>query len=116
LIDVVDPAGVEGADAAPDAVDLVAFVKKKLGQVRTTLPGDAGEQCSFHEIILPFFSILYACILSQNFNRISSLSLSWFPNREVGRIKSQRPDSAIRRGRKGQNHYSLTLRSTGSRL
>ena len=36
------PLGVEGAGAALDAVDDVAFFQQKFGQVRAVLAGDAG--------------------------------------------------------------------------
>jgi hypothetical protein len=42
---VIDPPRVEGAAAAHEAVDLVALLEQKLGQVAAVLPGDAGDQC-----------------------------------------------------------------------
>jgi len=41
--EVVDAAGVEGAGAADDAVDLVAFFEQQLGEVGAILSGDAGN-------------------------------------------------------------------------
>ena len=43
-VEVVDPAGVEGARPADDAVDLVALAEQQLGEVRPVLPGDPGDQ------------------------------------------------------------------------
>ena len=47
LVDVVDPLGIERAGPALDAVDEVAFVKQKFGQVRAVLAGDAGDEGGF---------------------------------------------------------------------
>ena len=43
LVDVVNALGVEGAGAALDAVDGVAFFQEELGEVRAVLAGDAGD-------------------------------------------------------------------------
>ena len=48
LVDVHDAAGVERRRAADDAVDLVALLEQKLGEVRTVLAGDAGDQRLSH--------------------------------------------------------------------
>ncbi len=45
---MVDACGVERARAADDSVDLVAFVKKKIGEVGSVLSGDACDECFFH--------------------------------------------------------------------
>ena len=43
-VEVVDAAGVEGAGAADDAVDFVAFGEQELGQIGAVLAGDAGDR------------------------------------------------------------------------
>ena len=43
-IEVIDAVGVERAAAADDAVDLVALVEQKFGQVGAVLAGDAGDE------------------------------------------------------------------------
>ena len=48
-IQVINPAGVKGRGAANDAVHLVALGEQQLGEVRTILASDAGDQCFFHE-------------------------------------------------------------------
>ena len=40
-VEVVDAVGVEGAGAADDAVDFVAFGEQELGEVGAVLAGDA---------------------------------------------------------------------------
>jgi len=47
-VDVVDAGGVESARAADDPMDLVAFVKKKVGEVAAVLACDACDECFFH--------------------------------------------------------------------
>ena len=47
LVDRVEPAGVEAAGAADNAVDLVAFAEQELGEIRAVLAGDAGEEGLF---------------------------------------------------------------------
>lgn len=43
----VNLVGVEQGGATLDAVDFIAFVQQKLGQVGATLAGDAGNQSTF---------------------------------------------------------------------
>jgi hypothetical protein len=43
LIDVVEPVRIETGGATFEAVDLVAFGKEKLGQVRAVLAGATGD-------------------------------------------------------------------------
>ena len=45
-VEVVDAVGVEGAGAADDAVDFVAFGEQEFGEVGAVLPGDAGDECT----------------------------------------------------------------------
>ena len=40
--------GVEGAGAADDAVDFVAFLEQQIGEIAAVLPGDAGDECFLH--------------------------------------------------------------------
>ena len=47
VVEVVDAAGVEGAGAADDAVDVVALRQEELGEVGAILPGDAGDERCF---------------------------------------------------------------------
>ena len=51
-VEVVDAVGVEGAGAADDAVDFVAFGEQEFGEVAAVLAGDAGDQCSI-QVVLP---------------------------------------------------------------
>ncbi len=48
LIDRVDPSRVEGAGSPDDAVDLIPFGEQQLSQVRSVLPCNPRNQCSFH--------------------------------------------------------------------
>ncbi|OQC68231.1 MAG: hypothetical protein BWX48_00138 [Verrucomicrobia bacterium ADurb.Bin006] len=50
-IDRIEPAGVESAGAADDAMDLVAFAQQELSEVRTVLAGDACDQRLLHCIV-----------------------------------------------------------------
>src|SRR6266446_4592270 len=50
LINVIDARSIEGARAADDSVDLVAFRKQQLGKVGAILSGDAGDERAFHVI------------------------------------------------------------------
>jgi hypothetical protein len=45
---VVNPAGVEGAGATDETVHLIVLREKKLGEIRTVLTGDAGNERFFH--------------------------------------------------------------------
>ena len=47
-VEMVDPAGVEGAGAPDQAVDLVALRQQELGQVGAVLAGDAGDERVLH--------------------------------------------------------------------
>ncbi len=47
LVDVVHALRVEERGPALDAVHRVALLQQKLSQVRSVLPGDAGDQCNF---------------------------------------------------------------------
>jgi len=51
LVEVVDPRRIERAGAADDAVDFVAFGKKKVGQIGSVLSGDSGDECFFHGLV-----------------------------------------------------------------
>jgi hypothetical protein len=44
FVKVIDAGGVEEGAAAFDAVDLVAFIQQKLGEIRPILSCDAGDQ------------------------------------------------------------------------
>ena len=44
LVQVVDPARIERARLADQAVHLIALFEQQLGQVRPVLPGDPGYQ------------------------------------------------------------------------
>jgi len=52
VVEVVDPLGIERGGAADDAVNLIALGEEEFCQVGPILPGDAGDQCFFHAIIL----------------------------------------------------------------
>ena len=47
LVNMVNPLRVEEAAAALDAVNHIALFEQKLGQVRTVLASDAGDECDF---------------------------------------------------------------------
>ena len=47
-VKVIDPRGVEGARAADDAVDFVAFFQEQIREVGAVLAGDAGDERFFH--------------------------------------------------------------------
>jgi len=49
LAEVIDPATVEGRGAAHHPVNLIILVEQELGEVRTVLAGDAGDECAFHD-------------------------------------------------------------------
>lgn len=49
LIDVVDALRVESAGAADDAVDFIALREQELREIAAVLPGDARNECFFHE-------------------------------------------------------------------
>jgi hypothetical protein len=49
IVEMVDPAGIEGGCAADDAVHLIPLGEKKLGKVRTILSGDTRDECLFHK-------------------------------------------------------------------
>ncbi len=52
-VDVVDAGGVEGARAADDSMNLVAFVKQEVGKIGSILPGDTRDECFlFHNFFL----------------------------------------------------------------
>jgi hypothetical protein len=48
-VDVVNSAGVEGAGTTNETVHLIVLREKKLGEIRTILTGDAGNECFFHD-------------------------------------------------------------------
>jgi hypothetical protein len=48
-VDVIDPVGVEGARSPDQSMDFTPFGKKQLGQIRTILSGNAGNQGAFHD-------------------------------------------------------------------
>jgi hypothetical protein len=50
LIKMVDAVRVEERAAPLDAVNFIAFVKKKLRQIRSVLPGYAGDQSNFRHV------------------------------------------------------------------
>src|SRR5882672_8569298 len=50
LINVIDARSIEGARAADDSVDLVAFRKQQLSEVGAILSRDAGDERAFHVI------------------------------------------------------------------
>jgi hypothetical protein len=47
-IEVVDPAGVELARTPYEAMDLVALVQQKFGEVGAILAGDPGDEGAGH--------------------------------------------------------------------
>ena len=47
VVEVIDAARVERAGAADDAVYVIAFFQQLLGQIRSVLPGDAGDKRHF---------------------------------------------------------------------
>jgi hypothetical protein len=49
-VNVVNARRVESARPADDAMDFVAFVEKKVGEIAAVLSCDAGDECFFHEI------------------------------------------------------------------
>ena len=49
-IKVVDPTRIEGRGAADHAVNFVAFGEQELGEIRSVLTGDAGDEGFFHEM------------------------------------------------------------------
>jgi hypothetical protein len=55
LVDVVDAARVEQRSSALDAVNLIAFGEKKLGEVCSVLAGDSCNQGSLQTMILLVF-------------------------------------------------------------
>src|SRR5882724_1846973 len=46
--DVVDPLEVLGARPSHHAVNLVPVFQQPVGEIRTVLPSNAGNECSFH--------------------------------------------------------------------
>jgi hypothetical protein len=48
FVNMVEPPGIERAGATDEAVDFVSFGKEKLGEVRTVLAGDAGDESLSH--------------------------------------------------------------------
>src|SRR5690606_23241097 len=50
VLNVLDPAEVDRAGAADQPIYLVAFFKQELGQIRTVLPGDPGDQRAFSHV------------------------------------------------------------------
>jgi hypothetical protein len=50
LIEMIDPAAVEAARAADEAVHLVTLVEEEFGQIRAVLAGDSREQGFFHRL------------------------------------------------------------------
>jgi hypothetical protein len=47
-VKMIDPRSVEGAGAANDAVDFVAFLKQQISQITSVLAGNASDQRPFH--------------------------------------------------------------------
>ena len=45
-VNVIDSCSIESTGTAYDAVDLIAFVEEKLGQIRAVLAGDSSDQCT----------------------------------------------------------------------
>ena len=41
--------GIEGARPADDAVDFVTLLQQQIGEIRTVLAGDAGDERFFHD-------------------------------------------------------------------
>src|SRR5207253_7652952 len=48
LIDLIDARGVERRRASDDAVNFVAFLEEKLGEIGAVLARDAGDQRALH--------------------------------------------------------------------
>ena len=48
ILDMPNPVEVDGAGAPHHADDFVALLQEKLGQVRSVLAGDTGDQCFWH--------------------------------------------------------------------
>ena len=48
LINVVDALRIECARPTNDPVNFVPFGKQQFRQVRAVLPGNSGDECSFH--------------------------------------------------------------------
>ena len=48
-VKVIDPARVEGRGPANHAVNFVAFGEQELGEIRTVLSGDTGDESFLHE-------------------------------------------------------------------
>ena len=53
LIDVVHTLGVERRSAAFNAVNFIPFLQQKLRQIRTILPGNAGDESDFRHVYIP---------------------------------------------------------------
>jgi hypothetical protein len=49
-VEVIDAARVEGRSAADHAVDFVAFGEQELGEIRSVLTRDTGDEGFFHEM------------------------------------------------------------------
>jgi hypothetical protein len=48
-IQVIDARSIERARSPNDAVDFVAFLKQKIGEITSILARDAGDERLFHE-------------------------------------------------------------------
>ena len=51
LVEMIDAIGVEQGAAALDAVDFIAFGEQQLGEIRSILPGDTGDQSLLHSLL-----------------------------------------------------------------
>jgi hypothetical protein len=51
-IDMVDPAGIEGAGSPDQAMHLISLEEQKLCQVRSVLSCNSGDQSSLHAFLL----------------------------------------------------------------
>ena len=51
LVDILDPAGIERGGTALDAVDDIALVEQKLGEIGAILPGYARNQGDFPLVV-----------------------------------------------------------------
>jgi hypothetical protein len=62
LVEMIDTPGVETRRSALDAVNLVAFLEKKFGQIGAILPRDTSNQCHFVSL-LALFDLSYPLML-----------------------------------------------------
>ncbi len=53
VLDMVDPAEINGAGPANQAKDLVSLAEQKFGQIGSVLPRDSGDECALAHDLTP---------------------------------------------------------------